>query len=470
MFIDIIFKIESYLDDMYQFANNEHQESNQFEQMLEIEEVIKSELEIYPSIVSELFDNIISAKKQIVEFDNATYIFEVESLTSELFYLMEAYQNSLTIFPNDDCSYAEYNWNPSSIDENELECQRHLDQYSDKCLDNFDTLSKLRLEADIARANEIYQFIKSEDGIVTKEKILREFADTSIRALKMALNQNDILSYDSVYIAADNLHIRNLAKRRMYYSLESLVYDQLQHNVSELFEYATVNNSDFLSQAKISNPHQLFSVVAYIYSDRFTFKRPYIAASGVRILSADDQLKKYVAISGNHSIRNLLDYAKTKKITVDNIVRILTTFNDRYYIYNKEHIIPIVDTGINESCKQQLVRSLSKELMSRRCVAIRDLETFPTLPAIGVQWTEWLVYSVLKQMNVATITVALSSDRFKDAIPIVAMIGEDTAENIHKASCKHFDTDSITIGVDNLDDLDLLLEDIIDFNVLGDNL
>ena len=50
------------------------------------------------------------------------------------------------------------------------------------------------------------------------------------------------------------------------------------------------------------------------------------------------------------------------------------------------------------------------------------------------------------------------------------MIGEDTTENIRKASCKHFDTDSITNGVDNLDDLDLLLEDIIDFNVLGINI
>ena len=196
--------------------------------------------------------------------------------------------------------------------------------------------------------------------------------------------------------------------------------------------------------------------------------RPYFAARGVRILSADDQLKKYLAVSGNHSIRALLDYAKAKKITVDNIVRILTTFNDRYYIYNKERIIPIADTGINESCKQQLVRALSRELMSRRCVAIRDLETFSTLPMIDVQWTEWLVYSILKQMNVSTITVTLSSSRFKDAIPVVAMIGEDTAENIRKASCKHFDTDSITNGVDNLEDLDLLLEDIIDFNVLGD--
>lgn len=108
--------------------------------------------------------------------------------------------------------------------------------------------------------------------------------------------------------------------------------------------------------------------------------------------------------------------------------------------------------------------------MSKRCIAIRDLESLSELPIINVQWTEWLVYSVLRQMNISTITVTLSSSRFKDAIPIISMIGEDTAENIRKASCKHFDTSSTSYGVDNLDDLDLLLEDILDFNVLGDNL
>ena len=166
----------------------------------------------------------------------------------------------------------------------------------------------------------------------------------------------------------------------------------------------------------------------------------------------------------------MLDYAKSKKITVDNIVRVLKTFNDQYYIYDKERIIPIKDTGINLSCKQQLVYVISNELFSRHCVAIRDLEAFAALPKINVQWTEWLVYSVLEQMEVSTITVTLSSNRFKDAIPVVAIVGEDTAENIRNASAKYFDTSSVTNGVDNLDDLDLLLEDIIDFDVFEDSL
>lgn len=461
MFIDLVRKIESYLDEISQYADCGYWECAQSERILEQEDDIKYELETYPQIVSNLFEDILSMKREMDEAEDSAYIYDIESSIEELVCLIKEYEITPTVVPSDYYYSTDYNWNPSNVDESAYEYQEYLDKY-------FVSESKLRMAADIERATAIYQFIKNAGSIVTREKILREFANTSVRALNMALGRDDILSYDSVYIAADNLRISNSAKRGMLFSLNKLSRDRTQHNISELFDYAKIYNNDFLLDAKISNSHQLFSVVAYLFSDEFSFMRPYFAACGVRMLSADDQLKKYLSVSGNYSIRGLLDYAKTKKITVDNIVRILTAFNDRYYIYNKERIIPIIDTGINESCKQQLVRTLSRELMSRRCIAIRDLEAFSTLPSIGVQWTEWLVYSVLKQMNVSTITVTLSSSRFKDAIPIVAMIGEDTAENIRKASYKHFDTDSISNGVDNLDDLDLLLEDIIDFNVLGD--
>lgn len=461
MFIELVRKIESYLDEISQYANNGCWESAQSDWILVQEEDIEYELETYPNIVSNLFNDILSMKSEMDEAEDSSFIYDIESLIEELICLIKEYEITPTISPNDNYNLSDYNWNPTNVNESAYEYQEYLDKY-------FVSESRLRLAADIERATAIYKFIKNAGSFVTREKILREFSNTSVKSMNIALGRDDILSYDSVYIAADNLHISNSAKQGMLFSLSKLAQDRMQHNISELFDYAKVYNNDFLLDAKISNSHQLFSVVAYLFSDEFSFMRPYFATYGVRMLSADDQLKKYLVVSGNHSIRALLDYAKVKKITVDNIVRVLTTFNDRYYIYNKECIIPIADTGITEPCKQQMVHALSMELMSRRCVAIRDLESFSTLPRVDVQWTEWLVYSVLKQMNVSTITVTLSSNRFKDAIPIVAMIGEDTAENICKASCRHFDTDSISNGVDNLDDLDLLLENIIDFNDLGD--
>lgn len=461
MYINLVRKIESYLDRISQYANNECWEKAQSERIIIQEEKIKYDLEIYPDIVSNLFDDILSVKSKMDESEDNAIIYDIESLIEELICLIKAYECTPSITSNDDSSLLDYNWNQINTDKSDYEYLEYLDEH-------FVSESKLRLVADVQRANTIHQFIKNAGDIVTREKIIREFPNVSVRALNMALGRDDILNYGSMYIAADNLYISESAKQSILLSLRELTLDRMQHNISELFNYTKIHNDSFLLGAKISNSHQLFSVVSHLFSDKFLFMRPYFAAHGVTMLSADDQLKRYLLLSKNYSIRDLLDYAKAKNITVDNIIRILTSFNDRYYIYDKKRIVPIIDTGITESCKQQMVRTVSKELITRKCAAIRDLEAFSILPRIDLQWTEWLVYSVIKEMNVSTITVTLSSNRFKDAIPIVAMIGEDNVENIQKASCRHFDTNSASNGVDNLDDLDLLLEDIIDFDVLED--
>ena len=170
----------------------------------------------------------------------------------------------------------------------------------------------------------------------------------------------------------------------------------------------------------------------------------------------------------NYQIQALLDYAKERRITIDNILRVLTSFNDRYYIQDKACIIPIIDTGINDSCEQRLLYLVSKELTKSKCIAIRDLAIFNELPEINVHWTEWLVYSVLKKKDMPSIRVVVTSNRFKDAIPVVAMIGEDTQENINRIRAKYAGDSMTTIDshIDGLDDLDSLLEDIIDFDSL----
>lgn len=463
MFTDLVRKIESYLEEISQCANSADWDFAQSERLTMQEEDIAYHLEIYPYVVSDLFNDILSVKTDMIETEDGTLLNDMESSTEELICLLKEYECMPSVSQNDEYNLSDYTWNPSNEDAFMHEYQEYLDK-------SFVSESKLRITADIERANLIYQSIKNAPGLITREKILNDFPHTSTRALNMALGREDVLSYGAVYTTADKLQIGSLAKANMLHSLSTLARDRTQHNVSELFDYAKSHNCDFLQDAKISNAYQFFSVVAYFFADVFSFTRPYFAQKGVQIMTAEDQLRKYLATSKNYSIRALLDYAKTKKITVDNIVRILTAFNDRYYILNKERIIPIVETGITESCKRHLAHMLSKELLRWRCVAIRDLETFASLPQINVQWTEWLVYSVLVQMDIPTITVTLSSNRFKEAIPVVAMIGEDTAENIQKATIKHSDTDSISSGVDNLEDLDLLLEDIIDFNVLGDRL
>jgi len=146
-------------------------------------------------------------------------------------------------------------------------------------------------------------------------------------------------------------------------------------------------------------------------------------------------------------------------------------FNDEYYILDKEYLIPIRETGIENINKRDVISSIFKELLKVKCVAIRDLKIIIELPKINVHWTEWLLYSIIKKSNLNTITVTLSSNRFKNAVPIIALSGEDTVENISKVAAKYKGNDSTMIyEADNLDELDLLLEDILDISIFGGNI
>lgn len=461
MFISIIRKIELYLELIYQYANNEYWEMSQGVKLILLEDEIRYVLESYPKIVLDYFDEFLSIKAEMDSVEDSSLIYDIESFAEEMLCLIKEYECMSEYSDDEENFLSDYNWNPQS----ELVLSDDTDDY----LVQYNlSEAKLKLATDIEHANMICQFIKDSKGLVAREKILVKFKNISVRALNIALSRDEILSYDSVYIAADNINVTKSAKEKMRHTLLALTKDKEQHHISELMDAAINNNNDFLMEAKISNTHQLFSVIAYYFKNDFCFSRPYFSDRNVEILNATDQLKQYLIDNKDYSIRSLLDFAKNKKISVDNIVRILNSVNDYFYILDKENVIPVNSLGIDESCKKQIVNIIIKELREQKCVAIRDLTCIAALPKINSPWTEWLVYSVLKQMQIPTLSLILSSSRFKDAIPIVALAGEDTAENIHEATLNLFDTSDELIKVDNLENLDILLEEIIDFNLLED--
>lgn len=460
MYAMLIRKIESFFYEIYLYASADFWDNALSERMITLQEEIEYTIKLYPRVVSELFDDIVSLKTEMDALEDSSLLEEIESHIEELISLIKKYECTPRTLMSDDHPVSGY----CTIFSNDVATY----EYQDYLNESFVSLSKARLSADAECAESIYCFIVNADNIVTKERIIREFPTASTRAINIALNRDDVLNFDSAYIAANNLHINDLSRQRMLHTMHRFTEDGFQHNVSELYEYAQIHNTDFLSQARTSTAHQLYSVIEFFCADDFSFARPYFAAIGVPILTAEEQLRQQLMTSRNYSIAVLLEYAKTKKIKIYNIAQTLLALNDSFYILDKEHLIPIAETAITTHIQKELTNIVSRELTHRRCVAIRDLEIWPLLPRISMPWTEWLVYSVLNKINLPSISVCLSSNKFKQAIPIVAMIGEDTVENI-KAASAHHSYDESAYDVDNLDDLDLLLESIIDIDILGED-
>jgi len=459
--ISMVRVIEAYMNEICQYANCELIDSYR---IIEIEKHIKEQLKQYPIVITASFEDITTLRKEMDNICDYSRADEIELLIEELICLIKEYECSPRYSIKGE-------YESDSYESDYVESQVYMRKYKEYQEETFYTENKLRLFADMERANEIYDYICNSNEPVTRKMILHKFASTSLRALNMALNRKDVLSFDSIYMPAEKLQISRLAKDNMLDSLKKLTCDGDQHNVSELLEYAKQFNTDFLVEAKIANAHQLYSVIEYLYEGKFEFSRPYFGARGIELLTVEKQLKKYIYEKKDYSIRRLFDFAKMKRINVDSIVRILNMFNDEYYILDKEYLIPIRETGIENINKRDVISSIFKELLKVKCVAIRDLKIIIELPKINVHWTEWLLYSIIKKSNLNTITVTLSSNRFKNAVPIIALSGEDTVENISKVAAKYKGNDSTMIyEADNLDELDLLLEDILDISIFGGNI
>ena len=67
MFIDLVRKIESYLEEISQCANSADWDFAQSERLIMQEEDIAYHLEIYPYVVSDLFKDILSVKSDMIE-------------------------------------------------------------------------------------------------------------------------------------------------------------------------------------------------------------------------------------------------------------------------------------------------------------------------------------------------------------------------------------------------------------------
>ena len=113
MYANFVRKIESYLDDIIQYVNNEYWMCAQAEHILAQEEYIRYELETYPQIVSNLFEDILSIKTEMDEMEDCSCIYDIESSIEELICLIKEYECNTTSSSSDDYSLSYYDWNPT---------------------------------------------------------------------------------------------------------------------------------------------------------------------------------------------------------------------------------------------------------------------------------------------------------------------------------------------------------------------
>ena len=83
----------------------------------------------------------------------------------------------------------------------------------------------------------------------------------------------------------------------------------------------------------------MYSVLEYLFHDKYQFKRPYIANYNVNIENPEEQIKDMILNSDEISISDIMEFAKESHYDIYSILELLNSFNDTHALMNQQYLV-----------------------------------------------------------------------------------------------------------------------------------
>lgn len=298
---------------------------------------------------------------------------------------------------------------------------------------------------------DIQLFIKKSEYPVTKEQIREAYPGITEIMISIALADDDIINYFGSYIHGANLNLYTDDKKYIDKVIETVISDGTPHHCDEIFSIIQNGNQDMLNRLGIFYQYSLFSLLQYLYKDRYELARPYIAEKGTNINKPIELLQEYVSANEVFEITELQGLAKEYHYFVYDILKFLNGWNDTHLLINKEEMATIEYIGITSDIAYEVEQQILKEIDDS--ALITNLECIYNLPSICVTWNEWLIYSVINKWG-KELEANTTSNQFRLSSPVVSRIGRFSREDYGD-----YDSDEMVQAID-LNDIDVV-EDYI---------
>lgn len=311
----------------------------------------------------------------------------------------------------------------------------------------------------------ICMFVKNSVYPIKKQEIFDVFPGITEIVINFAITAPEIINLFGTYIHVDNLKITD---RDLSY-LRNVVYKFLEKSpmwhCKDLFEYIMNDNPILLSNNFINFPFGLYSLMEHYFGNEFNFSRPYIAREDAEIERTDNVIRETIQASDRIEISEFQNYAKEHYHQISSILEFIDSCNETHLLINSDELASIDIIGVTDKIAVEVEKNIIQELDTTK--PISNLSCLHQLPRLNVEWTEWLVYSVIKKWS-TMLDVEPSSNKFRNAVPMIAPKGQLVLAGFENISVE--DAGNITLADDlsNIDDLisDYILEDLGDIDEL----
>lgn len=270
--------------------------------------------------------------------------------------------------------------------------------FSDKYKFTKDTLYKGNIKYD---RNYIFnKYIKDKGRIVTKEDIENDFKGWTPIMFTMAEEEcRYVLKWDNGgYIHASlikssledieelNEEIGNILEEKESVTIID-VYDRLHERFNKFF----VENS-------IDNGFKLFSVLEYLLSKKYYFRRPYILRNKPKeTVSAVYLIRKMFREYDKVTYEQLKDYCISIKLNDTTRMNAINTLLKDTIEIEKETYILKDNFNIEEEAIEQIKNTLLSMIYRKEYIALRAIEDYSNFPNIGYEWNSYLLNDICEE-------------------------------------------------------------------------
>lgn len=449
----------------YCAAFDEYNMSGEPYAMQDIEYQVSEALAEYFPIASDYFSMIVDRIHVLVEDEAPIDISEFEDDLILVYNCIRQARNKKTWnwFDDDfkrDSDYYDYS------DYSDDEDSHIYDQDPDQ-----DELYEIRSEraertsAFVQAVKETIRFIEESSKPVQRQTLVANIKDFSDAVMVQACRESKILSYHGEYIYAGNLDIPDNLFHTLRRQINFILRDHEIHHIDELYDEIAPKQYLLLSGAYVQTSYQFFSLVAYLFEDDYNFVRPFIAQKSVHIPTIPERVIRFIGNNNEILIDDVISFTKKKGITIPRLLELFDDISNHFFIKNHDTLISRSSLSLNNSILEQVADLIIDELKDVDCIAIRDLRCLSLLPSISVPWEEWLIYSIIRK-HIPSIHTYTTSSQFRHGIPVISLTSMVTEIELSEIAQRHEGNTHAVVHttVDNLDNLDELIEDMIDFN------
>ncbi|MCL2149516.1 MAG: hypothetical protein FWH51_01110 [Dehalococcoidia bacterium] len=239
-------------------------------------------------------------------------------------------------------------------------------------------------------------------ALTIDDNILSVYSNRCIHKKYIIFPEHDlVLQYLKEYIAREHILSGKRAYRMLYREFPS-----------------------FFAKNHIGTSWFLLSILRTFFKDEFRINRPYIIDLATDATDGYAMLKSSFWGKSSVDIADIKKYAKEKQIKTTGLLKLLDSYNDGYFMLNKEKLISIDEVGYSQDDYLRIEDVLLEALGNANYAEIAKLNVIESLPRAKVPLSEWLIYSIIHKYG-TRLSAITSVHQFADAVPLVMRSNAD---------------------------------------------